>query len=116
MQHLCAVTAASESAIWEYADSRCLAGRCDGARSRTTEALSGAGGRPVLDHERDIAHAVGITVGAVQKIINELERGGYLRHDRVGRRNTYEVISDLPLRHPLESHRNIGDLLTTLDE
>ena len=66
--------------------------------------------------QRDIAHAVGITVGAVQKIINELERGGYLRHERVGRRNTYEVINTLPLRYPLESHRTIGDLLTTLDE
>lgn len=65
--------------------------------------------------QRDIAHAVGITVGAVQKIISELERGGYLRHERVGRRNTYEVITDLPLRHPLESHRSIGDLLNTLD-
>lgn len=66
--------------------------------------------------QRDIAHAVGITVGAVQKIINELERGGYLRHERIGRRNTYEVIGDLPLRHPLEAHRTIGDLITTLDE
>ena len=65
--------------------------------------------------QRDIAHAVGITVGAVQKIISELERGGYLRHERVGRRNTYEVIAELPLRHPLESHRSIGDLLNTLD-
>ena len=66
--------------------------------------------------QRDIAHAVGITVGAVQKIVNELERGGYLRHERVGRRNTYEVIADLPLRHPLEARRTIGDLITTLDE
>ena len=65
--------------------------------------------------QRDIAHAVGITVGGVQKIISELEAGGYLRHERVGRRNRYEVLRELPLRHPLESHRSIGDLLTTLD-
>ena len=65
--------------------------------------------------QRDIAHAVGITVGAVQKIINELERGGYLIHERVGRRNRYQVNPDLPLRHPLESSHSVGDLLSTLD-
>ncbi|MGI9621430.1 MAG: helix-turn-helix transcriptional regulator [Acidimicrobiales bacterium] len=65
--------------------------------------------------QRDIAHAVGITIGAVQKIINELERGGYLSLERVGRRNRYEVNADLPLRHPLEQNHTIGDLLKTLD-
>lgn len=65
--------------------------------------------------QRDIAHAVGITVGAVQKIINELERGGYLTHERIGRRNRYHVNPDLPLRHPLEQNHTIGDLLRTLD-
>ena len=65
--------------------------------------------------QRDIAHAVGITVGAVQKIISELERGGYLTHERIGRRNRYHVNPDLPLRHPLEESHTVGDLLTTLD-
>lgn len=66
--------------------------------------------------QRDIAHAVGITVGAVQKIISELETGGYLTHERVGRRNRYTVNADLPLRHPLESNHAVGDLLTSLDQ
>ena len=65
--------------------------------------------------QRDIAHAVGITVGAVQKIIHELEMCGYLTHERIGRRNRYEVLDGLPLRHPLEENHTIGDLLTTLD-
>jgi hypothetical protein len=65
--------------------------------------------------QRDISHAVGITVGAVQKIIHELETGGYVEHDRVGRRNRYRVNHDRPLRHPLEESHTIGDLLTTLD-
>lgn len=65
--------------------------------------------------QRDIAHAVGITVGAVQRIIAELEHGGYLAHERVGRRNRYQVKADLPLRHPLESNHTIRDLLTALD-
>lgn len=65
--------------------------------------------------QRDVAHSVGITVGAVQKIITELERGGYLTHERIGRRNRYTVNPDLPLRHPLEANHSVGDLLDTLD-
>lgn len=65
--------------------------------------------------QRDIAHVVGITVGAVQRIIHELEVEGYLTHEKVGRRNRYEVNKDLPLRHPLESHHTIGELLDSLD-
>jgi hypothetical protein len=65
--------------------------------------------------QRDISHAVGITVGAVQKIIHELEAGGYLEHERVGRRNHYRVNPDRPLRHPLEDSHTVGELLTSLD-
>lgn len=64
--------------------------------------------------QRDIAHAVGVTPGAVQKIIHELERGGYLTHERIGRRNRYEINRDLPLRHPLENTHTIGELLRAL--
>ncbi|HKB05220.1 MAG TPA: helix-turn-helix domain-containing protein [Gemmataceae bacterium] len=60
---------------------------------------------------RDVAMRVGITERAVQRIVAELEEGGYLRIIREGRRNRYEVNPDLPLRHPLESHRTIGHLI-----
>lgn len=66
--------------------------------------------------QRDIAEAVGVTIGAVQKIIVELERGGYLERERVGRRNHYRVNRSLPLRHPLESTHTVGELLRTLDQ
>jgi len=66
--------------------------------------------------QRDIAEAVGVTIGAVQKIIVELERGGYLERERVGRRNHYRVNSGLPLRHPLEAGHTVGELLRTLEE
>ncbi|MDH4144974.1 MAG: winged helix-turn-helix domain-containing protein [Acidimicrobiia bacterium] len=65
--------------------------------------------------QRDIAHAVGITVGAVQKIIGELEGAGYLSHERVGRRNRYQVALDQPLRHPLEETHTVADLLRALE-
>jgi hypothetical protein len=63
---------------------------------------------------RDVALAVGITERAVQRIVADLEGAGYLTRTRVGRRNQYEVHADLPLRHPAQRHRQVGDLITLL--
>lgn len=60
---------------------------------------------------RDVAIRVGITERAVQRIVAELEQGGYLTITREGRRNRYDVNPDLPLRHAVESHRTIGQLM-----
>lgn len=60
---------------------------------------------------REVAQRVGITERAVQRIIQDLEEEGFIRRERVGRRNRYDVILDMALRHPIESHRTIGDLL-----
>jgi DNA-binding MarR family transcriptional regulator len=60
---------------------------------------------------REIAQRVGITERAVQRIIQDLADGGYLRRERIGRRNAYEVLADAHLRHPIEKHRRIGELL-----
>ena len=63
---------------------------------------------------REIARRVGITERATQRIISELESAGYLSHEKVGRRNHYEVHDSLPLRHPLEDHLEIGAMLKVL--
>ncbi|MBT8196923.1 MAG: winged helix-turn-helix transcriptional regulator [Acidimicrobiia bacterium] len=63
---------------------------------------------------RDVAVKVGITERAVQRIVAELEAHGYVSHEKVGRRNRYEVHSELPLRHPLEDHLEVGALLRVL--
>ena len=63
---------------------------------------------------RDIADRVGITERAVQAIIADLVADGYLTRYRVGRRNTYEVHADLPLRHPIEADHRAADLLGAL--
>lgn len=63
---------------------------------------------------RDVATQVGITERATQRIVAELEDAGYLSHEKVGRRNRYQVHTDLPLRHPLEDHLEIGVLLRVL--
>lgn len=66
--------------------------------------------------QRDIAYAVGVTVGAVQRIIHELEEGGYIESERVGRRNRYHIRADKPLRHPLEDQHTVDELITVLDQ
>ena len=58
--------------------------------------------------QRDISHAVGITVGGVQRIISELEREGYLKSERIGRRNRYSVVEDGPLR-PRIHERDVSE-------
>src|ERR1700754_791052 len=63
---------------------------------------------------RDIAEAVGITERGAHKILSQLVDEGYVRRERQGRRNHYEVRTDLPLRHPLVQEGEIGDLLEVL--
>lgn len=63
---------------------------------------------------REVAALVGITERAAQRIVAELEAEGYITHQRVGRRNHYEVHGEQPLRHPLEHHMGISALLHAL--
>ena len=60
---------------------------------------------------RDLAVRVGITERAVQRIVADLEEGCYLERVRSGRRNHYEIHPELPLRHPVVVHRDVGTLL-----
>jgi hypothetical protein len=60
---------------------------------------------------RIVAARVGITERAVQRIVAELESGGVLVRERVGRNNRYQVQRTVRLRHPIEAHRTVGDLL-----
>ena len=63
---------------------------------------------------REIAEAVGITERAAHRILSELVDDGYVLRERQGRRNRYQVITELPLRHPLARDREVGDLLGIL--
>ena len=63
---------------------------------------------------REVAVLVRITERMVQKIVAELVEADFLEVTKVGRRNTYRITVDKKLRHPLESHRSIGDILENL--
>ena len=60
---------------------------------------------------RDVADRVGITERSAQRIVMELEHAGVLARCRVGRRNSYIVHVEQPLRHPVERHCTVADLL-----
>lgn len=60
---------------------------------------------------REVAQQVGITERATHRIVAELESEGALKRSRDGRRNHYDIRRDFPLRHDLERHRSIGDLV-----
>lgn len=65
---------------------------------------------------REVAASVGITERAVQAIVADLEAGGYLTRDRVGRRNRYTLDPDQAFRHPAEQEHRIGELLLIFGE
>jgi predicted ArsR family transcriptional regulator len=61
-----------------------------------------------------LAEQVGITSRAVQLILTDLIQGGYVERTKVGRRNHYRVNPDGHLRHPLEAHHRVADLIAAL--
>jgi DNA-binding MarR family transcriptional regulator len=64
---------------------------------------------------RDIADAVGITLGSAQRILADLVEAGYVKRERQGRRNRYVINHDAPmLRHAAQQGHNIGALLELL--
>ena len=60
---------------------------------------------------RDVAEAVGITERAVQQIVRDLVVQGYLQKEKVGRRNSYDVVRQAHFRHELESGVTLGEFL-----
>jgi hypothetical protein len=64
---------------------------------------------------RDVAQIVGITERAVQKIVRDLQDGGLVGVTKHGRRNRYRLRLNQPLRHTLEAHCTIGELLEMIN-
>ena len=60
---------------------------------------------------RDIAPMVGITERATQRIVADLIDAGYVEREKVGRRNRYQVNSDIKMRHSAQGGHEIGELL-----
>lgn len=65
---------------------------------------------------REIAVQVGITERAVQRIVTKLISAGVVKVSKEGRRNVYELDLNQRLRHPLESHKTIGEFIQLIDD
>ena len=64
---------------------------------------------------RDLAMLVGITERAVLQILADLEASGTIVRHRVGRRTSYQIDRSIALRHPLEHHRTVGDIIRLVE-
>ncbi len=60
---------------------------------------------------RDVADQVGITERAVQKIVSDLEEGGYVSRIRDGRCNRYRLALAKKLRHQVEKNCTLKELV-----
>jgi DNA-binding MarR family transcriptional regulator len=65
---------------------------------------------------RDLAATAEITERSAQRIVSDLEAGGYLTRTREGRRNHYSVTLDATLRHPHERDVDVSALLLMFSE
>lgn len=63
---------------------------------------------------RDVADRVGITERTAIRLIGELEEAGILERVKEGRRNHYVINSKAHLRHAIEEHCTVGELLKTV--
>src|SRR6185437_13106209 len=65
---------------------------------------------------RDVAARVGITERATQRILAELVEAGYVKTERVGRRNRYSVDRQHAMRHTAQLGYEVGALLEALTD
>lgn len=63
---------------------------------------------------RDVAERVGITERATQRILADLVEAGYVKTERIGRRNRYTVDRTHTMRHSAQLGYEIGALLGAL--
>jgi len=63
---------------------------------------------------KEIAERVDITERTATQILADLESVGCVERRKHGRRNHYVIRPQQPLRHPLEEHHQIADLIKAL--
>ena len=63
---------------------------------------------------REIADNLGVTERSVQRAVSDLDSAGYIKREKVGRRNRYDVNRKKPLPDPIKQDKSVDDLLTKL--
>jgi DNA-binding MarR family transcriptional regulator len=64
---------------------------------------------------RELALSIGITERSVQRILSELEADGVLTRTKEGRKNSYQINKNFQLRHTLEQHHTIAELIEAIN-
>ncbi len=62
----------------------------------------------------ELALNLGVTPRYTVSILNDLTEGGYLRKEKIGRRNHYFINREAELRHETSKQRSIGELIDSL--
>ena len=63
---------------------------------------------------RDVADRVGVTERTALRLITELDKADIVKRVREGRRNSYVIDTSAPLRHRIEAHCTVGELIATV--
>ncbi len=63
---------------------------------------------------REVADRVGITERSAQRLITHLDEAWILTRVKHGRRNSYMIDTGVHLRHPIEEHCTVGELLNLI--
>ena len=63
---------------------------------------------------RDVAEKVGVTERTAFRLVGELEDAGVIERAKEGRRNRYVINTKAHLRHAIEEHCTVGQLLETI--
>lgn len=65
---------------------------------------------------RELSLKVGITERSVHKILIDLQENGYVSILKNGRNNQYKLNYNKKLRHPVEKHIKIGQLIDLISK
>ncbi|MBC7442608.1 MAG: winged helix-turn-helix transcriptional regulator [Ramlibacter sp.] len=60
---------------------------------------------------QELADTVGVSKRAALSIVADLVEGGYIRRERVGRRNHYSIERNRPFRHPSNASHSIDEMI-----
>ena len=63
---------------------------------------------------REIATNLSITERSVQRIVSDLDSASYIKKEKAGRRNRYQVDYQKPLPGPVKKDKSVGNLLAEL--
>ena len=63
---------------------------------------------------REMADNLGMAERSVQRAVSDLDGAGYIKREKVGRRNRYDIKGEKPLPGPIKQDKSVDNLLAEL--